>query len=65
MLIEIKKRLVGRKGVVEEEELMLSEVNQEGETWKVEAVYVRNNMEKVLKKIRREVDEKKRMDNKR
>lgn len=45
--------------VVEVEGLIVCEVNWEGETWKVGAVYVRDNMKKVLKKLRREVDERK------
>lgn len=57
MLIGIKKGLVGKGKVVEVEGLMVSEINWEGETWKVDEVYVRGNMGKVLQEIRREVDE--------
>lgn len=60
MLQGIKKELVGRGGVVEKERLMVSEINWERKIWKVETVYVRDNMEKVPKEIRRGVDKRKR-----
>lgn len=57
----IKKGLEEKREAVEEEELM-REIIWKSENWKVRTVYIRDNMEK---KIRKKVDEKrrKRVDN--
>lgn len=39
--------------------MILSEINWGGELWRVGTVYVRENIEKVLEKIRREINERK------
>lgn len=53
MLMEIKKRLEEKREAVEkaEEEGLMREVIWKSENWKVRTVYIRDNMEKILKKI--------------
>lgn len=43
--------------MVEEERWLIKEVNWEGERWRVGTVYIKGNLERVLKRVRKEVDE--------
>lgn len=55
IIMEIKKSLEGKVEVVKEEGMVIREVNWKGERWRVGTVYIRENMERVLK--REKVDE--------
>lgn len=46
--------------MVEEERWLIKEVNWEGERWGVGTVYIKGNLERVLKRVRKEVDERRR-----
>lgn len=43
--------------MVEEERWLIKEVNWEGERWRVGTVYIKGNLERVLKRVWKEVDE--------
>lgn len=43
--------------MVEEERWLIKEVNWEGERWRVGTVYIEGKLERVLKRVRKEVDE--------
>lgn len=55
IIMEIKKSLEEKVEVVEKEGMVIREVNWKGERWRVGTVYIRENMERVLK--REKVDE--------
>lgn len=59
IVMRIKKGLEGKREIVAKEGLMLGEISWEGELWKVGTVYLRENIEKVLERIRREADKRK------
>lgn len=42
--------------MMEEERWLIKEVNWEGERW-IGTVYIKRNLERVLKRVRKEVDE--------
>lgn len=56
ILMEVRRGLEGREEIVEGEGLMIREVKWKGEIWKVGTVYIRENVEKIMKKVKEEVD---------
>lgn len=56
--IEIRRRLEGNEGEVEEEGLMIKELKW-GEKWKVGTVYIRERWGRVLGRLKGKVEEKK------
>lgn len=58
IIMRIKKSLEGKVEVVEEEGMVIREINWKRERWRVGTVYIRENMERVLK--RKKVDERRR-----
>lgn len=51
ILIGIKKGLEGKEEPIEKEKLMLKKVNWKDKNWKIGMVYIKDNMEKILKKM--------------